>query len=163
MKKIVAGITLGLLLATQTINVEAAAAGLYQGKVIHMEGEAQEIEEQTLGSAAVAKKKPTLRYKANLSVDAGLIGGITLTCKSTATNKSTGAAVAIDSIKTVAKIICKDGTSTSKSTTKKKASSCTCSFHKNFFKVDVQKYTGKHTFKNSGYKTATLNTSKTQK
>lgn len=123
MKKIVAGITLGLLLATQTINVEAAAAGLYQGKVIHMEGEAQEIEVQTLGSAAVA----------------------------------------IDSIKTVAKIICKDGTSTSKSTTKKKASSCTCSFHKNFFKVDVQKYTGKHTFKNSGYKTATLNTSKTQK
>lgn len=130
MKKVVVGIVAGLLLATQTINAEAATTA-----------------------------KPTLQYKATLSVDAGIIGGITLTCKSMATNKSTGAAVSIDSIKTAAKIICKDGTSTSKSTTKKKASSCTCSF----YRVDVKKYTGTHTFENTGYKTKTLSTSKSEK
>lgn len=90
MKKLVVGITLGLLLTTQTVNAEAAMSGLYQGKVIHMEGEEAEVIATTIESAATKQKKPILKYKANLSVDAGLIGGITLTCSSTATNKNTG-------------------------------------------------------------------------
>lgn len=163
MKKLVVGLMIGLLVTTQTVNAEAATTGLYQGKVVRMEGKSAETSVSGIQMAGTGQKKPVLKYTAKLSVTGGIVGGMTLTCSSIATNKSTGGAVFIDSIKTVASMECTDGTVTSKTKTTKDSSSCVCSFYKAFYRVDIKRYSGKHTFKNKGYTTKTLSTSKVQK
>lgn len=138
---------------TQEVNEE---------KIEHLEdSESVNVAPDVKISLFARAAKPALAYNAHLSVDSGIAGGMTVTGTSESKVKSTGKAIKITSIKTIVKIECKDGTTTSKTVTKKNASKGTCSYHKNYLKSEVKKCKGEHYFVNTGYTDKKLSTSVT--
>ena len=103
MKKLAATLMTGIVFTSHVMSVHAAPEAKYVGEVVTYQGASQEM---TVNPKAVlfAKRKPTLRYKANLSVKAAMVSKTTLYLSSTAKIKSTGASVRIDKMTISGKI-----------------------------------------------------------
>lgn len=105
MKKLVATLMVGILFTSHAISTNAATETKYVGKIITSQGFTQEttVRPQTSISAmsAATSSKPTLSYKANISVTAAAVSRVTLSLSSIAKNQRTGRAVSIDKMKNV--------------------------------------------------------------
>lgn len=165
MKKLVATLMVGILFTSHAISTNAATETKYVGKIITSQGVTQEttVRPQTSISAmsTATSSKPTLSYKANISVTAADVSGVTLSLSSTAKNQRTGGAVSIDKMKITGKITGTDNQS--KTGTKSAKNTWSLSyelFTSDYGKGTLKQCSGTHTFENKGYKTKTLSTKK---
>lgn len=161
MKKLVATLMVGIVFTSHVISVNAASEAKYVGEVVTYQGVNQEMTVNPQMSMSV-KRKPTLTYKANLSVKAAIVSGTTLYLSSTAKVKNTGAAVRIDKMTISGKITGTDKQSKSGSKTGKNTSSLSYKLYtSDYGKGTLKQCSGVHSFENKGYYSKTLNTKKT--
>lgn len=161
MKKLVATLMVGIVFTCHVISVNAAPEAKYVGEVITDQGTSQEM---TVNPQVhiLAKSKPTLSYKAKLSVSAAAVYGTTLYLSSTAKIKNTGAAVRIDKMTISGKITGTDKQSKSGSKIGKNTSSLSYQLYtSDYGKGTLKQCSGVHKFENKGYYAKTLNTKKT--